>query len=643
MNTKPTFSTGIKGKLISAMCMLLVAVIMVVSSTYAWFTLSTAPEVTGISTAIGANGALEIKLNDTSTTLVNATNTTWGNIVELGDVGYGLQMISLLPSTLNTVISGTIDRTNPLLYPEYGADGRPGDATTKAMTGKYDAYTSNFLPFDTGEGYGVLGVGAASGMTDRQMAFRNAKSAANNAMTLATNKVASSLKINGGTLAGIVVTKVAASDASSMVVTSDQVASMWAIIESFQAALEDIESAYEQLIIAVAASDEAGTDDTLYTTVKTAFEAGSMSLSSLPAEVSTMLSGTAVLSGINDYQSLVSEVETAADVFDALQDSDGSWTETDWNGISPVINVLINYSASGQVKVNGIDLNGVDKDALINQIIDDVMAGNGVTLELGDGSGLYVSMADQCGNFETKITIPEITYGGINAKNMVATMKTASTQNPPFLSGAATYVSTTLRSPSSESGDADMPLTEFYGYILDFTFQTNASGSNLLLQTEAVDRIYEGNDNELTQGSGSTMVFTPATTDVSTEMIQNLMSCIRVVFFTDTAILAEARLDSSNATADADEGNAVTANLYLYKDSALVTDQNNAVISALPQNTETNISVLVYLDGATLQNKDVAATTAQTASGVLNLQFSSSAELIPMEYGGLHIEGTPTT
>ena len=44
----------IKSKLMAAICMLLVSSIMMVSTTYAWFTLSTAPEVTGIQTAVGA-------------------------------------------------------------------------------------------------------------------------------------------------------------------------------------------------------------------------------------------------------------------------------------------------------------------------------------------------------------------------------------------------------------------------------------------------------------------------------------------------------------------------------------------------------------------------------------------------------------
>ncbi|MBR5187258.1 MAG: hypothetical protein IKW18_02195, partial [Clostridia bacterium] len=85
---------SIRSKLLAAIAMLLVASFMVVSSTYAWFTLSTAPEVTGITTQIGANGNLEIALNTTNTEPGNyiggATdntvdrNTTWGNIVDLG-------------------------------------------------------------------------------------------------------------------------------------------------------------------------------------------------------------------------------------------------------------------------------------------------------------------------------------------------------------------------------------------------------------------------------------------------------------------------------------------------------------------------------------------------------------------------------
>ena len=62
---------SLRKKLFAAIAMLLVACIMAVSSTYAWFTLSTAPEVKGISTTIGANGNLEMAL-------VRIENKTYG-------------------------------------------------------------------------------------------------------------------------------------------------------------------------------------------------------------------------------------------------------------------------------------------------------------------------------------------------------------------------------------------------------------------------------------------------------------------------------------------------------------------------------------------------------------------------------------
>ena len=51
---------SIRKKLMVAIAMVLVASIMMVSASYAWFTLSTAPEVTGITTSIGSNGNLEM-------------------------------------------------------------------------------------------------------------------------------------------------------------------------------------------------------------------------------------------------------------------------------------------------------------------------------------------------------------------------------------------------------------------------------------------------------------------------------------------------------------------------------------------------------------------------------------------------------
>jgi len=111
---------SVQKKLMAAVSMVLVAAIMVVASSYAWFTLSTAPEVTGISTSVGANGNLEIalrtgdlegdkgiKYNDSAITFPDA-NTYWGNLIDLSHESYHFDAISLAPARLNA----TVDETN---------------------------------------------------------------------------------------------------------------------------------------------------------------------------------------------------------------------------------------------------------------------------------------------------------------------------------------------------------------------------------------------------------------------------------------------------------------------------------------------------------------------------------------------------
>jgi hypothetical protein len=170
MTKKPKLISSIRAKLVSAVAMLLVAMIMVVSSTYAWFTLSTAPEVTGISTSIGANGALEMALN---TGLANGPksgqvqtgedeNTYWGNLVDLDKAQYGLNKITLLPSQFVVAEDGkTFNAAGFLQTPVYGADGRVENLTPNTVAGKYT--NNSFIPSTD---FGVRGLGTASGMTD---------------------------------------------------------------------------------------------------------------------------------------------------------------------------------------------------------------------------------------------------------------------------------------------------------------------------------------------------------------------------------------------------------------------------------------------------------------------------------------------
>ena len=74
-NTTSTPKSKVLKKLYAAIALLLVATLLMSGTTFAWIVLSTAPEATEITTTVGANGALEIKLN-----LTNAADDDKNNI-----------------------------------------------------------------------------------------------------------------------------------------------------------------------------------------------------------------------------------------------------------------------------------------------------------------------------------------------------------------------------------------------------------------------------------------------------------------------------------------------------------------------------------------------------------------------------------
>ena len=149
---------GIKAKLMAATSLLLVSAILLSLTTYAWFILSTAPEVTEMQTTAGANGSLEIALqtggsvNDImdrvgSSSAVGSlkdANGTWGNVVDLSGNYYGLQGLSLLPARLNIDASGNVSKSSPLKMPLFGQDGRISElANLNSM--RYDDENNKYV------------------------------------------------------------------------------------------------------------------------------------------------------------------------------------------------------------------------------------------------------------------------------------------------------------------------------------------------------------------------------------------------------------------------------------------------------------------------------------------------------------------
>lgn len=179
---KVLMPAGIRSKLMAAASMLMVGVIMMVSSTYAWFTLSTAPEVKNISTTVAGNGSLEIALMPTDGLLSKITagavggnasvvdkNTKWGNQIILSDdtaAGdyYGLNSISLNPASLNyKKADGDTEAKfvagKPLTIATYGFDGRIAELSADNIGVKGWNKTSNKFDGGTDGGYGVRAIG----------------------------------------------------------------------------------------------------------------------------------------------------------------------------------------------------------------------------------------------------------------------------------------------------------------------------------------------------------------------------------------------------------------------------------------------------------------------------------------------------
>ena len=153
---------SVRRRLSAALCMVLISLVMLATSTYAWFTLSVAPEAKSINTTVAGNGSLEIALMPASGELADVTsgrlssgeyagktqtdtvaNTRWGNLVDVDNAAYGLNYINLMPtqSAFTPAIS--------FGAPEFGNDGRVSVANA-ALLKSFDTTANKFNSDDYG-------------------------------------------------------------------------------------------------------------------------------------------------------------------------------------------------------------------------------------------------------------------------------------------------------------------------------------------------------------------------------------------------------------------------------------------------------------------------------------------------------------
>lgn len=217
-----------------------------------------------------------------------------------------------------------------------------------------------------------------------------------------------------------------------------------------------------------------------------------------------------------------------------------------------------------------------------------------------------------------------------------------------------------VRAVAEKSETATLKDISSYGYIVDLAVRLNTAKADttagkLLLQTDAMQRIYSDSQNAKTLGGGSYMEFTaPADSDMSVDMVNNLMKSIRVTFIqnygnvSDTAtqtVLGTAKLDVENATVGSGNGVSRKAGLYLYQSDGTADTKlegtNAVLLDSLTKNAAAQISAVVWLDGSSMRNADVAAEAVQSLTGTLNLQFTTDVALTP-SVNTLLTEGSDT-
>lgn len=666
---------SIQKKLLAATSMLLVACIMLISASYAWFTLSTAPEIKGITTTIGANGNLEIALADASTWAdpdgtvstsvgagnllsglgVNATkevNKTWGNLIDVSN-GYGLDKVSLLPSRLNLASSGgdwTVSSL-PLKRPVYGADGRVS-TLQDTVYAQYKGTDYEVSAANSNE-YGVRIAGSASGMTERQLAYRSAKVALANAMADAKAAARLSLETNGTPLANIVMQK-AVNDNPTY--TSADVAVIANVLVGVSAAQEKMVTAWEAAVISYAASAvgeqiEGLKTEEEYKAFKTKMEAtGDTKGYSVDVDAKTVTANGVAMTIPDEFTTYYTEINNIADDIKAASDEYDKFKSNDsisWAELSTALDKIVD---ADKVKVNGLSSGQIKQNMskLINAI-----AGGGIQVEMPSGAGVYADIADFCGDYSASVLLKNIKYEDLELageEGLPATMKTVSTVSTTYFVVANNKV--TDASAPKGTGAANNKLSDMYGYAVDYYLRTNAANAKLLLQVSEAQRIYSDSTNEDTLGAGSNMTFTSSDTNFTTTQMLNLMGAIRVVFMLPTEggggnILAVAKLDTENADV---AGSVVKADLKLCEFSVDTTNGNNILqvgdfettqeITAMTQNQAMKLSTLVYLDGDQVTNAMVA-NAAKSMSGTLNLQFTTDQKLVPMDDTAL--KGVTTT
>lgn len=617
----------LKSKLMAAVSMLLVSAIMVSVTTYAWFILSTAPEVKGMSTTVGSNGALEMALVDYETSAgkelsavldsiptavgsssakvsLKEANKTWGNLVDLSDIAYGLDSIgAMYPARLNWTDANNkaVNGRNLLKYAQYGTDGRVAElADTTSGTYVNSAFVSN------DNTYGVRGIGKAVEQAQEAGHLSSAKGFYRTAVSTANTSAKAAMDNAAPGIASIALNHGLKQDTF----TAAQVNALKGIVTDLTTVADNIENALKWAVVAQKASGKTGT------MIKT---------TDVTAE---MLSAADSITKDNyaKLKTLRTNIASADTRLKTLDTTNTGATFT-WDQISAAYTLLVGGT-------NDTTVGGATADELaeiqakheeVTWIAKAITLGNG-SIPIVTKGGLFGETADLVDNFASEKI--EIYYNTTKAPVTVTAQKSVTSA---YLIGLRTTVNALKY---EGGGNKDNFITEYYGYAVDLAFRSNAAG-DLQLSGPKVRVSSADNSAEEMKGNGST--FTVESTNPDAKAI----AALRIAFL-DTAtskVIAVGKL----GTPDKATPKVYPVNLYEFtvedgilkvNDAKKITDNK---ILTLEQNKAVALTAVVYMDG------DATEYAQQELKGKLNLQFATSAGLEPMQYSNYATAPLATT
>lgn len=657
-------------KLSAAGLGLLVAAIVTVSATFAWITLSRAPEVTGVATTLSGNGALEIALSKPdgsqpdnfdidegapAKTDVVSSNLQWGNLVNLSDASYGIDNLALRPAQLNT--SNLLN--SPLWGASYGEDGRITQLDSNYAYAKYKDGT-----FITSKDLGVRAIATytttISDASQREyIEVRDAVTAAHQAVNEAYGNDRDGVPTKFGAL-GTMISKYAQDKldkASPGTNLAPYLGNMIPLYEAVQEVMEKQKDAYVALANLQSylhANNTGGeykpmtwkelVDNQLDYTAqdsKTDSKNGVVSLVGLKDFIKDLGIIEGDVNLLHQYKADYEENGTAYYW--------GTWSKTEEleQPLNKIVARLIDHGTmtidlndDGQErKVTGLGKNDASALLSANGKNRKVYVYNGVLKRLEQ---LAIDESYRLnGRGECTIRVSFLATITVNGKAYTKA------------SGASDFALNYSRSTEGkELVPSDQVAEDTYGMVVDFWVRTNHETTKLtlegatvtdeegeVLRYDGVNRIWGATGaaesgtltrESTTQGGGSCYVYYADTPEDQSRSLR-LLEAMKVAFVSASGeLLAQGEMDTQNYWAQNGRItvplalNSETKTTYTYKDK-----QNNELvgraITTLQMDDAQRITAIVYLDGTQLTNDMVLA--ASEIQGQLNLQFGSSENL----------------